>query len=136
MKVRPVLLQLSAMLALPGVAVAQAPASPGGSMTPSITCAPLATTPAPPGSNNAPWPPMTEMCTAADPWQSKKVGANNTQDQFVDPVDKPLIERSHGAGSLTPSRTPEKMRFQAIRVTGGRPTTSGASTHPPRQIPK
>jgi len=76
------------------------------------------------------------MCTAADPWQSKKVGVNTTPDQFTDPVDKLLIERGHGANTLPRSRTLEKMRFQAIRVTGDRPTTSAASMHPARQIPE
>ena len=93
MKVRLVLLGLGAMLALPGLAVAQAGTLSDGTRVSSITCAPLAGPPAP-DSNDAPSPAMAEMCTAADPWHSKATGAHNDQGKRGGPVDdKRLIDR-------------------------------------------
>jgi hypothetical protein len=78
MKVRLVFVELSAILMLPAVAFAQVTPPPDGS-TNSVTCAPLA--PASPDSNSQ--PATGEMCTAADPWVSKTVGAHKQQDQLV-----------------------------------------------------
>jgi hypothetical protein len=80
MKVRLVLLELSAILALPAVALAQIAPLPDGSNS-SVTCAPLA--PVFNGTNVEPSSAMSEMCTAADPGQSKTIGVHNHQDQLV-----------------------------------------------------
>jgi len=81
MKVRLVLVALSSILVLPAVALAQVTPPPDGSINSSVTCAPLA--PASPGANSEPSSSMSEMCTAADPWQNKKVGVPNHQDQLI-----------------------------------------------------
>jgi hypothetical protein len=75
-----VLLELSAILVLPAVALAQVAPRPDGSNS-SVTCAPLA--PVSAGTNFEPSSAMGEMCTAADPWQSKTIGVHNHQDQLI-----------------------------------------------------
>ena len=80
MKVRLVLLELGAIVF--SFAVAQATTLPDESTSSSITCAPLATTPAAPGSNYEQSSSMKEMCTAADPWKDRMTG----KDRFVGPV--------------------------------------------------
>ena len=79
MRIGLVLLELSAIVVLPAFAFAQVPAPPAGSNS-SVTCAPLA--PSSSGANSEPSSSMNEMCTAADPWQSKTTGVHN-KDQVV-----------------------------------------------------
>jgi hypothetical protein len=96
MTVRLVIIELSAMLALHGFAIAQVTTPPDGSMSSSITCAPSARPQAVPGSNLAPSSSMAEMCTAADPWRPRPTGVGNDRKQFVGPVgNKSLNEHSH-----------------------------------------
>jgi hypothetical protein len=77
MKVRMGLLGLGAILS--GFAVAQAATLPDGSMDPSIGCAPSARSPTPLESNYEQSSSMSEMCTAANPWNDEM----NRADTFV-----------------------------------------------------
>jgi hypothetical protein len=132
-KVSLVVLELSAMLALPGFAVAQATVSPNESVISSITCVPLAMPSAPPRLNHEPLLPRSAMCTAANrmTWQGKMIGVNNDQAPVAGSVNgNPAIEHSHDGTALSAGDAQDLNRkLMKMRLAGDRPMTSDASKH-------
>jgi sporulation protein YlmC with PRC-barrel domain len=149
MQSRPTLYALAALLAAPGIALAQSATSPGngGANSPAYR-APMTTNPAPIApsgsssstSSNATYTTADQLTRA-----SKIIGATvyNDQNQSVGSIDELLINNNHDVtgvvlsvgGFLGINTKLVKVPFQDIRVTGDRLVMSGATKDELKQMP-
>jgi sporulation protein YlmC with PRC-barrel domain len=157
MKIKPATFALTAMLAIPGVALAQTTTSPAATSPATPSTGTVATTPM--GSVTSARPSaMTSPATASAPTTtstytttdqmtraSKIIGATvyNDQDQSVGSVSELLINSSHDitdavlsvGGFLGIDSKLVKVPYHDIHVTGDRLMMSGVSKDQLKQMP-